>query len=428
MANKSTLMLLALLASGSISTVQAQGYKPGYVVRPAGDTLRGFLQSRGALRNSLQCSFRPAPDAPVVEYTPADLRAYALTNGPRYESQLIPPVYMTDAEPGRQDLSVRPYFLEVLVSGRASLYTRRDANDETRYYLRMAAAPAAAPVQELEKRLVHRAVYVRDQDQSQAIYRKTLSVAFQDCLAIQPLLPTLDFSSGSLVNAVQRYNGYFEAPAAAKLAPASRRIKIIGGLVAGAANTEMRFEGEISLQKGTFKNTFSPTGGLFVTALLSPLNDRLNLRLEVLFERLKYSNSYVARGFSSVDLSEQATFELRSLRFPLQARYHFNAGPVRPFLLAGLSGSYLLSSTRELRSEYTVGGTQVVMNKQAVSDIYIRSYEVGIFGGAGLALPGIKGHALGLEVRGERSSGYVTSGSFAAPIFRYSGLLSFNLF
>ena len=419
--------LLVLLGIGSIATAKAQSYKPGYVVRPAGDTLRGFLQSRGALRNSLQCRFRPAPDAPVVEYAPADLQAFAFADGSSYESQLTPLVYVTDAESGRRDLSVRPYFLEVLVAGRASLYTRRDANDEIRYYLRMAAAPAG-PVQELEKRLVHRAVYASDQDQTLPLYRKTLSIAFQDLLAIQPLLPTLGFSLASLTDIVRRYNGYVSKPGVARPATKARRIQLSGGLVAGALASEMRFEGNITLQKGTFKNSFTPTAGVFVSAVLTPLNERFHVRLEMLYEKLTYSSSYVVRGFSSVPLSEQATLELRSLRFPFQARYHFRTGFVQPFLLGGISGSYLLSSTRELRSEYTAGGVQMVTNVPAVNDASIRSYEVGAFAGAGLAVPVIKGHTLGLEVRGERSSGYVASGSFAAPIFRYSGLLSFNLF
>lgn len=427
MPNKSTLMLLALLASGIISTAKAQGYKAGYVVRPAGDTLRGFLQSHGALRNSLVCRFRPAPDAPVVEYAPADLRAYALTDGPSYESQLTPPAYMTDAEPGRRDLSIRPYFLEVLVAGRASLYTRRDANDEVRYYLRMAAAPAG-PVQELENRQVHRAVYASDQDQTKPLYRNALSVAFQDCLAIQLLLPKLEFSLGSLTNVVRRYNGYFAATTVAKPAPAAKHIHLIGGLVGGLSNTETRFEGNISLKSGTFKSRASPTVGVFLTAVLSPLNDRFQLRLEMLYEQLKYSHSYVARGFSSVDLSEQANLEWRSLRVPLQLRYHFQVGAVRPFVLGGVSCGYLLSSVRELRSEYTAGGAQVVTNRLAVPGDFMRKYEVGAFGGAGLALAISERHSLSVEVRGERSSGFVASGSFAAPIYRYSGLLSFNLF
>jgi opacity protein-like surface antigen len=423
-------LALTLLLCGSIARAQAQGgYKPGYVVRPAGDTLRGYLLPRGSLRNSQQCRFRPAPDAPVVEYAPADLRAYAFVAGPRYEAQLVPPTRTIDTVPG-QEGTAQVYFLEVLESGRASLYTRRDGNDVTYYYLRMANAPAGT-VQELENRVIARAAYVGDRSETKPLYRNTLSAAFRDCLVIQPLLPQLPFTAGSLTDAVRRYNACLApatAPPAATPPAATHRIRFSGGLVGGVTNTEMRFQGDATLKNGTFKNSASPTGGVFLAALLSPLNDRFQLRLELLYEQLKYSSSYVARGYSTVDLTEQASFDWRSLHVPLQLRYHLRTVGVRPFITGGVSSSYLLSSVRELRSEYPAGGRQVVNNGVAVPDRSINKYEFGLLAGAGLAVPVMRNHSVSLEGRAERSTGYVSNSNYSAPFFRYSALLSFNLF
>lgn len=417
---------LTLLLCSSIATAQAQGgYRPGYVVRPAGDTIRGFLFTRGSLRNSQQCRFRPAPEAPVVEYTPADLRAYGFVAGPRYEVQLVPPTRTIDTVPG-QEGTTQLYFLEVLESGRASLYTRRDGNDVTYYYLRMASAPAGA-VQELENRVMARAAYVGDRSETKPLYRNTLSAAFRDCLAVQPLLPQLPFTAGNLTDAVRRYNAC-SATSAAPPPAATHRIRFRGGLVSGVANTEMRFQGNITLKNGTYKSSASPTGGLFIAALLSPLNDRFQLRMDMLYEQLKYSSSYVARGYSTVDLTEQASLEWRSLRVPLQLRYHLRTVGVRPFIMGGVSSSYLLSSVRELRSEYPAGGRQVVNNGIAVPDRSINKYEFGLLAGAGLAVPITQERSVSLEARAERSTGYVTNSNYSAPFFRYSALLSFNLF
>ena len=423
---------LALLLCGSIATAQAQGgYRPGYIVRSAGDTIRGFLFTRGSLRNSQQCRFRPAPDAAVVEYTPTDLRAYAFADGLRYESQLVPPTQLLETHSGEQDFTPRPLFLEVLESGRANLYTRRDASDATHYYLRMATAPAG-PVQELENRLVSREGYMGIQRETKPVYRTTLSEAFRDCLAVQLLLPQLPFTASNLTEVVRRYNNCSAVPTAtsatgATQAAATHRIRFSSGLVGGVVNSETRFQGNITLKNGTFKST-APTAGLFVTALLSPLNDRFHLRLEVLYEQLKYSSSYVARGFSSVDLAEQATLEWHSVYVPLLLRYHLRTRGVRPFVTGGVSGSYLLSSVRELRSEYPAGGRQVVNTGPAVPDGAINNYSFGLLAGAGLAVPVVRGHSLSLEARAERSSGYVAASNYSAPLFRYSALFSFNIF
>ncbi|MCI1189049.1 PorT family protein [Hymenobacter sp. DH14] len=385
-----------------------------------------MLFTRGSLRNSQQCRFRPTSDAAAVEYSPTDLRAYAFADGPRYESQPVPPTQLLETHSEPQDLTPRPLFLEVLESGRASLYTRRDANDATHYYLRMAAAPAG-PVQELENRLISREGYMGIQGETKPLYRSTLSAAFRDCLAVQPLLPQLPFTASNLTEVVRRYNSCSAVPTDAPKV-ATHRIRLRSGLVGGVVNSEMRFQGNITLKNGTFKSTASPTAGLFVTALLSPLNDRFHLRLEVLYEQLKYSSSYVARGFSSVDLTEQATFEWHSLHVPLQLRYHLRTAGVRPFIMGGVSGSYLLSSVRELRSEYPAGGRPVVSNGVAVPDRDINKYEFGLLAGAGLAVPVMREHSVSLEARAERSSGYVSNSNYAAPFFRYSALLSFNLF
>jgi hypothetical protein len=424
MFKRSTQLVLGVFLGFTSLVAQAQtGFKPGYVVRPAGDTLRGELQVRSALRSSLQCRFRPATDAPAVDYLPSELRAYAYANGARYETQTV---LLPDTTRGAHET---PFFLEVLVSGRASLYVRRDGFDETRYYLRMAQA-APGPVLELEKRVV-RAVNISQVDQFLPVYRKTLSDAFRDCFAIQSQLTNLDFSSGSLIGIVRRYNAYVEPPTTvAKPDAKSRQARFSGGVAGGVTNASTQFLGSISLHNGTFKANAVPVYGVFASSTLPFLNENLQLRLDVLYESMSYDNTYVSHDVSTVDVREHAVFNFQSLRFPLQLRYTFRTGYLRPFLFGGFVADYLLSNSGELRAEYTAGGAPIVNITPTINKDYLTKYEIGFLGGAGVTTSGIKGHAVGIEARAERTSGYVGSTyvNLSAPIIRFSALLSIALF
>jgi hypothetical protein len=283
-------------------------------------------------------------------------------------------------------------------------------------------------VQELEQRLVHRAIHAADKQVTKPLFRSTLSKAFSDCFAIQPSLPTLPYSANSLTDVVRRYNAYMQPPGTARTVVKPRQTRIGGGIVGGATNAKMVFEGKSTLVSSSLATTL-PVGGVFFVAAFPALNDNITLRLDVLYEQLNFEDSYVvAPGFSTVELREQASIRLKCLRLPLQLRYAFPVSRVRPFLFGGISGNYLLSSERKLRTEYTAGSGFVVTNTKAVPDEFIRSYEVGLLVGVGITAPGFKGHAIGVELRAERSVGFVYSSLYGAPIFRYSALMSFNLF
>lgn len=58
----------------------------GYYVNAAGDTVRGLIENRSALRNRLSCSFKSGPDAPTVRLSPDQISGYVLDDKVFYES------------------------------------------------------------------------------------------------------------------------------------------------------------------------------------------------------------------------------------------------------------------------------------------------------------------------------------------------------
>lgn len=82
-------LLFTLALSVSLKAAAQTNFRPGYVVLPAGDTLRGEVDARGPQRSARQIRFRPTPDGPVQRYLPAGLRGYGLRKGPTYQIETI---------------------------------------------------------------------------------------------------------------------------------------------------------------------------------------------------------------------------------------------------------------------------------------------------------------------------------------------------
>ena len=146
MTNKPILFLTLLLGLGATAARAQADFRPGYVVLPSGDTLRGEVDYRGALRNSLLCKFRPTAGATVQLLQPKALRAFGYRGGDAYRTALTP--LPDSGQIPLQPRVPRPFFLQVLVDGPAVLYARRDETDHNHYYLQQETA-VTQPVTEL---------------------------------------------------------------------------------------------------------------------------------------------------------------------------------------------------------------------------------------------------------------------------------------
>ena len=395
--------------------VRAQDrFRPGYVVQLNGDTLRGDLQVRSAIRNSQLCRFRTTATAVATDYKPTQLRAYGLNEIVAYRAQRLP-AHGTEA--------AAVAFVKLLVVGQANLYAYQDTEDEPHYYLAM----GTDSLQELRKFRVQRIVDNQVYYEEQSPFRTVLATALRACPSVQHLLPTLPLAANDLTRVITRYNDCLGGGATARVLVPRQRAQLSVGIAAGVDATKVDFSKALNrVRDGSFTAT-SPMGGLFVEFVTPALNRNVALRLDMLYAKMHYADAYVARNVSTVEERAQASFDVSYLKLPLQVRYHFNTGRFRPFLQAGGSLGILLSHNSSLRSEYTSAlGNPVVSDYGSLfNDLFART-DYGLLIGAGLATPGVAGHAISLEVRGERGSGFLTEG-VASPIMHLGALLSINL-
>src|SRR6476469_5126163 len=337
--SSSLLVFVLILLLSPTRALGQTDFRAGYIVQLSGDTLRGEVDYRGALRSTYICQFRLAPGAPVLAYRPQELRGYGFPGQKEYRTRLTP-------LPDSMDRSQFPrrFFLEILVSGPASLYAR---SDPTHYYLQKGAG--SAPVTEL---LFQRRVVESDSRsvlQELTPFRGVLSEAFADCPAILPSISQTPFRASALIAIVQRYN-QCKQPAAPILV--SKRTSHLGvGVLAGGQVSQIVFTGSSDQVGSNFIAKPAPVLGLGVYFTGPSLNEHLMLRLEALYAPQEYEDEYpVASSYAQA--SAQGHYRISYLRVPFLVRYTGPAKHFHPVLEAGLSVNTALHVESEQRVRY----------------------------------------------------------------------------
>lgn len=378
--------LLSLLLLWSAGSVRGQkNFQPGYVVRPAGDTLRGEVDARGAQRMQRQCSFRAAPAGPVTDYAPAELRGYGVRDAARYESgQFLP------AATGNPATPAEPLFLQVLAAGRATLYTFTDESQRVRYGFRQAPGPAT----ELVRRT--RLVTTNGTTVQEELYpfRQVLSLAFADCPAVQAQLVNAELSDAQLTALFTRYNTCGAAPAGPATTAGRRSTAGVGPVLGIQTARATLNDGE----PVTLRSAGRPVLGVGVLFHPATFNPKLALRLEVLYQPQRLEADY-QRVYTTLPILpgyRTAVVQVSSLRVPLLLRYTWPTGKLRPYVQAGGELAVLLSREAVVRTS----NVQPNGPRGATStDIALRSGGFGLAAGAGVLVPLGAAGALQIEAR-----------------------------
>lgn len=388
-------VFLAWLVVPALPAVRAQVHlRAGYVVLPASDTVRGWLDDRGAMLNTQQCRFRRERERATTIYLPHELRAYGFTDGKIYETKAV----------SVNDKVTRSQFLECLVRGEASLYTLRDSADAEHYYL----VPAAAAPVELVNRKTIVNVNGTNIEQGDRQYQKALSRAFQKCLAMQASLNHLRLSKNELVDVIHRYN---ECLGSSMTVGRAARLpnKLTLGVVGGAESSTIRIKGNQNSEEliAELPGKLSPAFGLAVRYEMPASSKSMSVRLELLYEAQRYEGEATSKGISGFGYQQQYRVATSYLRVPLLARYTYPRGVVRPFVEAGLGLSFALSISQQQRQRNTYFGAGNYSEWGPIAEKKPLGFEQSALGGFGLVLGGPAGRKLSVQVRGEYGSGFV---------------------
>ena len=116
---KNLLVVIMLIFSASTLFAQIQ-FKSGYIITLDGDTLFGEIDYQDDNVLARQCRFRENPQSQSQIFYPLDIAGYRFTDGKYFVSK---------------EVDGTSYFLEYLLNGAISLYTRQDNKKKTYFYI-----------------------------------------------------------------------------------------------------------------------------------------------------------------------------------------------------------------------------------------------------------------------------------------------------
>ena len=104
------LLFLGIILLTELVNAQTD-FRPGYIINPNGDTLKGNIDYRGDRFMGITCRFKPETMRKEIEYTPDDILAFQFIDSKYFISKYV---------------NGRKVFMEFLIKGKVCIYYLRD--------------------------------------------------------------------------------------------------------------------------------------------------------------------------------------------------------------------------------------------------------------------------------------------------------------
>ncbi|MBD2714747.1 hypothetical protein KBK19_06855 [Microvirga sp. STR05] len=382
--------LLSALCLTAPAALAQSNFKPGYILPPTGDTLRGEVDYRSEQRNRKLCRFRPASSGTVTEYQPNQLQGFGYSGGTSYQSRELP------------GAPAEKVFLQVLALGNASLYRTVQADDREVYYAgRETTGPLQLLVQRDTTMMVYSKAVGREINTLERSYpfRSKLAMLMADCPKVQASIVNMELKEQRLLKLFSEYNAC-AGGSAPQYVVAERRTKInflvLGGIY--QSKLTMRYDFSDTELKAARSSIFG--GGLIVHP--SFFHHKLSAALEALYVKQTYEKTYqglVTSGLLTGQMVPRyAVVNLTSIRLPLLMRYTILQGGVRPYIQAGAVVSFQTQGDARLETEIPRFGTDR-------REFSVRTTFFGGLLGAGISIPTGSVGSMQLEARAELYDG-----------------------
>lgn len=367
-------------------------FRSGYIVQNH-DTVRGYVDYRGAVRNSKTTTFKPTLDAAEQSFTPAQLAGYGFEKESKaYESKTIP---ATEAQAEQQ------LFLRTLVKGKASLYTYRDDHDQERFYL----SKDEGALVELKQTTYNR----KDPKSGKTVkmvdqhYLGMLGSAFYDCSDLkQERLESVMLRASTLIKIANDYN---QCMGSTQYIQEPKKTTVAILPVISYSLPSLHFSGNHRYSRGDYQSTGLGLGGGLAMHVANPsMSEKLSFVLELLYASYRFEGEIKDDYYTGRRTNYDLLFDLHYLKLPAQLRYTFPKGKVRPFVNVGASYSYAIHSKRVENKFSTFHNTSYSDEGEALPGSAFKRHMFGAVAGAGILYP-IQNKTLFLETRYETMDG-----------------------
>jgi len=408
---KQLYICLLLLLAISTSALAQKDFRKGYIVQGT-DTLRGYVDYRGDMRSSQTTTFKSTLAGNEQVLTPDAIAGYGFENESKaFESKRVTPSEQTSA-------ATQNLFMNVLVKGPVSIYAYRDSNTLDHYYLQKDT---------LLTELLQREREILDPKTGKIymatskIYKGVLKLVFTDCPAItMAQLDRVKLLHRDLIDIATKYNQCV-APVANTVDYRHRQKKavITLGPVLVYTQGELQFMGTYqNLDIVELKNETHVGGGLSVNGVLPYISEKISVQADLLYIPSRFTGT---RGSNN---STYYTFDLAYIKLPVQLRYTYPKGIIRPFVNAGYLIAYTVKDKNEKYTSYSAVSTTPTKTQILADDTYRKGMD-GFTGGLGVSVPFLNS-VLSLEGRYERDRRFSNRIGQGSRIEQLNILLSYG--
>jgi hypothetical protein len=306
------------------STLIAQDYRPGYIVKNNADSIPGFVRYMGD-KNDTRCDFKSSKRSKRTSFKASDLIAYGFADGRKYVSMALPGL----------DAPKDKVFVRVVADGPLILYRY----DKTFYVKKDSLMRLPIPKGKIVDPVEEGGNKMEKKDKR---YVAILNQLMADC---QMIADDASYSEGDLMKLVKNYNrckGYD-----VEYAKHKPFYRMDVGALGGYVSSSLDVKESAYLPFDPFYTTIDPAKTVIGGVSLDISSPRIYDKLLLTIESWYFNATYLGRDYRTTSLQD-ITINVSSIRMFVGLRYNFLHENSTPFFKAGFSGT--LSQDLDLKS------------------------------------------------------------------------------
>ncbi len=294
-------------------------FKEGYIITNDNDTVSGYINYKGPVKNTFTCEFAKTPEAKVETYTPGDIKAFRFIDSKYFTSDQI-----------EIDSILTPVFLEWLIMGEASILSFTPSDLKIRYFIKTQNDSLI----ELKNTTVTKEIYGHRYEVDNHEYIGQLKIQLQDKPELFDEIERTPFQAKSLIKVSKKYHN-LKCPDEDCLIfeDKNRKYSIyIAPSVSFIASQYILNNGN----EEAVKLAMSPGYGINIKFGKSPvLSPKFSFNLGASF----YDITYEYDAFVS-NVEDYTIARIKYVRIPLTVSYKILNKQFSPYFNTGLTANY----------------------------------------------------------------------------------------
>ena len=354
--SKRKLITVSLLLLSSAGVWAQRDYRNGYIITNQQDTIFGWIDYRGDIRNAKICSFKETETGQATDYTPSEIAAYRFSESKFYVSRNIG---STDAP--------KQVFLEYLVNGLAKLYFYRDDTAYDHYFIENEGNFHELKIEERE---------VEVDGKTRIMPLKSYIGILKATLNVWEMSGEIDkakLEHSSLINIAKDYHQYACTDGSECIVYEKKKPLMalgIGPVVGANLSTLKLMDHDVEPYHLDPSTNF--TVGVNLNLSMPRINEKFFLQMQAL-----YTKYYFFDAYESPQKATDTHIRSNVLQMGLAIKYEYPKGRWRPTLAAGAAAIWLPDGSITKNTDtYTYEGVRPSIVKNDFPTRFMYGFEV----------------------------------------------------